>query len=264
MNTCLRRLGRPGIIGLCVLLWLGNWPTHAQGDRVTGETAALRVGVAASLKPLIFKEKKEFRGIEADLARQLAAQLGRRLEFVELPWDKLIEKLEAGKIDIIMSGMTVTAARQTRVAFTQPYLRTGQTALVRRDQAARMQVFFRDPVNRFGAQRNTTGAYYLEQTFPKSKRLLFSNPEAGAAAVLGGKIDAFISDASVNAYQAAVNESRGLVALNLALTQESLAWAIRKDDTTLRQAADEFVQKAIASGELKAVVDRWLPRFYSD
>jgi len=224
----------------------------------------LRVGVAANLKPLIFKEGKEFRGLEADLARALAGRLGRPLAFVEVRWEKLIDELEAKKFDIIMSGVTVTPARQTRVAFAQPYLLTGQTALVRRDQAARMQIFFRDPVNRFGAQRNTTGAYYLEQTFPKAKRTLYADPESGAEALVKNKIDAFITDASVNWYQAAVNEAKGLVVLNLRLTQESLAWAVRKEDASLLQAANDFAQKAIASGELKNMVERWLPRFMSE
>ena len=248
--------------GLLAILSLVLPLRGADAPPATG--APLRIGVAPKLKPLVFKEGREFRGLEADLGRALANRLGRPPVFVEHNWEKLMDALEAGKIDIIMSGMTVTPARQARVAFTQPYLRSGQTALVRRDQAARMQVFFRDPANRFGAQRQTTGAYYLEQTFPQAKRTLYPDPESGAAALLKKKIDAFISDASINWYQASVNEARGLVLLNLPLTQEDLAWAVRKDDTALLQAADDFMQKAIAGGDLKKIVERWLPRFPSD
>jgi len=250
------RTGRWGFVAALVLT-LGGRAAGAD----TATAPPLRVGVAPNLKPLIFKEGKEFRGVEADLARALASRLGRPLTFVPVRWEKLIDELEAGKFDIIMSGMTVTPARQTRVAFAQAYLLTGQTALVRRDQAARMQIFFRDPANRFGAQRNTTGAYYLEQTFPQAKRTLVNDPVAGADAVVRNKIDAFITDASINWYLASVYESKGLVMLNLRLTQESLAWAVRKEDSSLLETVNDFTQKAIASGELKTVVERWLPKF---
>jgi polar amino acid transport system substrate-binding protein len=250
---------RIGLLGLVAAVTL-TWGGRAAGADMAMATP-LRVGVAPNLKPLIFKEGREFRGLEADLARALASRLGRPVTFVEARWEKLIDDLEAKKFDIIMSGMTVTPARQTRVAFAQPYLLTGQTALVRRDQAARMQIFFRDPANRFGAQRNTTGAYYLEQTFPQAKRTLYGDPAAGADAVVRNKIDAFITDASINWYLASVYESKGLVMLNLRLTQESLAWAVRKEDTSLFESVNDFAQKAIASGELKTVVERWLPKF---
>lgn len=240
-------------------------PLRGWGAGAGSATApALRVGVAPDLKPLVFKEGRQFRGLEADLARALAERLGRRLEFIEVKWDKLLDALDAHKVDIIMSGMTVTPARQARAAFAQPYLRTGQTALVRRDQSARMQVFFRDPNNRFGAQRHTTGAYYLEQVLPNAKRTLYATPEAGASALLKNKIDAFINDASINWYLASVNEAKGLVVLNVRLTEESLAWAVRKDDKALLEGANDFAQKAIASGELKTLVERWLPQFQAE
>lgn len=256
-------MNMPNSLWLCLLaiIALARPVSSADTSQTTG--APLRVGVVTKLKPLVFKEGREFRGLEADLGRALAGRLNRPVVFVDVHWEKLIDMLEAGKIDIIMAGMSVTPARQARVAFTAPYLRSGQTALVRRDQSARMQVFFRDPANRFGAQRQTTSAYYLEQAFPQAKRTLYADPEAGAAALLKNKIDAFISDASINWYQASVNEARGLVLLNLPLTQEDLAWAVRKDDTALLEGANEFVKEAIASGQLKQIVERWLPRFPS-
>jgi polar amino acid transport system substrate-binding protein len=61
------------------------------------------------------------------------------MRFLELSWEQLPEALLAGKIDIIMSGMSITAARQVRMDFARPYLRAGQVALVRREDLGKLQ-----------------------------------------------------------------------------------------------------------------------------
>jgi len=91
----------------------------------------LRVGVFPYYPPMIFKQTDEFRGAEADLAIRLAKMLGREAQFVELGWEQLIPALMEGRIDIIMSGMTITEARKARVNFTEPYLKMGLVTLMR-------------------------------------------------------------------------------------------------------------------------------------
>jgi ABC-type amino acid transport substrate-binding protein len=54
------------------------------------------------------------------------------MAFVELAWEELIPALKGDRIDVIMSGMSVTPVRQHRVRFVQPYLRVGQMAIIRR------------------------------------------------------------------------------------------------------------------------------------
>ena len=91
----------------------------------------LRVGVSETAPPLIFLQNDEPAGIEADLARQLAEALGRKIQFVSIYWPNLIHELRDGRIDIIMAGMSVTDQRKRRVAFAEPYLVVGQKAMIR-------------------------------------------------------------------------------------------------------------------------------------
>src|SRR5262245_15025232 len=79
-------------------------------DRPTNPS--LRVGLAPDSPPVVFRQGPQIVGLEPDMARALAEALGRPLEFVPYEWDNLIPALLAGRIDVIMSGMTVTPARQ--------------------------------------------------------------------------------------------------------------------------------------------------------
>ena len=54
--------------------------------------------------PVVFKDQGTLTGLEPDFARGLGEELGWRIVFVELAWDTLIPALDAGQIDVIMSG----------------------------------------------------------------------------------------------------------------------------------------------------------------
>jgi polar amino acid transport system substrate-binding protein len=95
------------------------------------QTAPLRVGMDLSYPPFetIGPDGKPS-GISVDLARALGADLGRAVEIENIPFTGLIPALKSGKIDLIISSMTATPERSKTVAFSEPYLTTGLSALV--------------------------------------------------------------------------------------------------------------------------------------
>ena len=68
-------------------------------------------------------------GFEPDVGRKLAADMGVEVEFVPTKWAGIIPALVAGKFDVIISGMTVTPARNLTVNFSEPYAFSGLTIL---------------------------------------------------------------------------------------------------------------------------------------
>ena len=211
------------------------------------------------MPPLIYREAGDITGLEADFARQLAASLGRTPQFVTVPWEKQIDTLIAGRIDIIMSGMTATRPRAVRINFAQPYLREGLVALVRRDDAAVIQLGMFGSDYKVGAQRGTTGEFFAQNSFPSRSVVLFNTPKDGAKALLEKRITIFIHDAPVNWWLASIYETQGLAVIPRFLTEDYLAWGIRKDDAELLNAANQFLEKVRQDGQLRATVQRWLP-----
>ncbi len=92
----------------------------------TAAPNVLRVGVNPNKPPLIFERNGVIVGAEADLALKLAGSMGKTLvNYLDFEWEELIPALLDGKIDIIMSGMTATTARTTRISFSADYLISG-------------------------------------------------------------------------------------------------------------------------------------------
>lgn len=251
------------VAALCLGLWLGGCASDGTGaDQGIREASAqpLRVGIAANYPPIAFKQDGELRGVEVDLARSLGDALGRSAMFVERPWEGLIDDLAQDRIDIIMSGMSITPARRQRIDFTEPYQRVGQMALVRVENAAplaRPQGLNR-PDLRVGFSRGTTGEDYVRTHLNHALPVPMNTVELGVAALRRREIDAFIHDApTVWRVGNRVGETE-LIGLYRPLTEEFLAWAVRKGDTDLREAVNRQLAAWKADGRLQNIVNRWM------
>jgi polar amino acid transport system substrate-binding protein len=89
-------------------------------DRIVAKKE-LVVGTAASMPPLNMTMKDgQIAGMEIDLARLISGALDVKLTLKQMPFNDLLPALQAGQVDMILSGMTITPARNLKVAFVGP------------------------------------------------------------------------------------------------------------------------------------------------
>jgi polar amino acid transport system substrate-binding protein len=220
----------------------------------------LKVGVSGNFPPLIYERADGWAGIEVDLAKRLAGQLGRPLEMVATRWNQLIPALLDGRIDIIMAGMTITDARKVRIAFSEPYMRTGLYALMRtedrRHYASTADV--RATQAPVGVVPETTGDVFLRNKMPHAVRWAVSKAEAASFELANHKIDLFISDAPSVMWLVSENEAE-LVALTEFLDKEYLGWGMRRDDQSLLNEVNAALRAWRADGSLQEILRHWVP-----
>jgi len=223
------------------------------------KTSVLRIGSAPDYPPLVFKEGGRIVGIEADLAARLAESLRRQVEWVELPWPALIPALVQGRIDIIMSGMSITPERERAVLFTEPYMRVGQMAIIRAKDVALLGQPSALSRGRWkiGYEAGTTGERFVQDALPLATGMPFPSAEDGLRALRAGQVDVFIHDAPT-AWRIAEDRDRTLLGLYTPLTQEDLAWAVRKTDIVLRDQLNAALSRWRQDGSLQAVLDHWI------
>lgn len=65
-------------------------------------------------------------GFDIDLAKSIAETMGVKLVIKVIPLDKLVDALNNGEVDMVISNMTITPSRNTKVAFVGPYLTSGK------------------------------------------------------------------------------------------------------------------------------------------
>lgn len=242
------------ILPVCLALVLGGLPEVFASN-------ALIVGLNPEYKPLVYKQKGKLTGIEPAMAQEVGKLLKQKIAFKEYAWSELIPALENGDIDVIMSGMSITAERAQRVRFTQPHLEIGQMAIIRQSDIARLsqpRSIFKAGM-RIGVEPGTTGEQYVKEYTTEATIKQYQNPDAGLAALHDNEIDYFVHDAPTSWNLAQDSDWPDLMALYAPLTKESIAWAVNKNNTVLQDKLNGALNTLKASGALNQIQYHWIP-----
>ena len=120
---------------------LANWfgengkePAYDTSSIPENDSSApvLTVGVAANREPMCFVLGGGYGGVDIELIKQIAYELGMRTEFRDMNFSSLIPALENGKVDVVVSNIVYTEERANIVDFTQPYFDNPQVLLTRK------------------------------------------------------------------------------------------------------------------------------------
>jgi ABC-type amino acid transport substrate-binding protein len=232
---------------------------------VEPDPTILRVGVSPDAPPLIFKQNDRITGLEAEMAMALASHLEKTAVLVETPWENQIPALLDNRIDIIMSGMSVTPAREYKISFAKPYFKSGLMILVKDLNKFTFiknvhTVLAQSITWRIGVVKGTTGESFTRLKSIGAKSLkAFTSQEEALNALVAGRIDVFIHDAPVVLMMAAKHQSEGVKPLPVMLNEEYLAWGLRKNDPDRVESVNAFIDQARQDGSLQTTIKRWIP-----
>ena len=246
-----------------VLLVLGcadksNTFSPLEGDNKNIKT--LRVGISPDYPPLAFKGEGRLQGAEVEMAKTLAYYLNVNIVFVELPWKKLIPGLLNNKVDVIMSGMTITPERERYVNFAQPYIQVGQMTLIRKNEKKQFPTIqsLLNTDRRAGFLPNTTSSSFVTANFHHAQLMPIPSVEQAVNKLRSNKIDLFIHDAPTIWLIAGNATEEQLTGLYWPLTRESLAWAVRPTDITLLNSLNNALNKWKQNGVLQKILNSWM------
>jgi len=256
-------------LGLALILMLAGIVAGCAGSSeksvVPPDDSILRIGVSTNYPPLIFKQGEDIVGVEADLAREFAAYLGKKPVFVEVSWADQIDQLMAGATDIIMAGMSVTQERLYQINFSKAYFKTGQMALfvnkpvfqhLDNFPALRAQVVSM----RVGVVENTTGEIYVMENLSMARKVVrYKSSAAAIEALKGDKIHILVYDGVGVLMLEAANRQYGFKKIPMFLTDEYIAWGVSKNNDALLTSANAFLDEIKGNGKLKEILSQWVP-----
>ena len=220
----------------------------------------LRVGVSPDYPPVIFRLNGQITGVEADMARMLGKAINKPVQFVQLGWDELIPSLMEGKIDIIMSGMTITEARKVRIDFTDHYLKSGLLTLIRIEDASKYNSpkSIKESYATIGVVAGTTGEAFARKNCPLARVVTFAKADDAPFELKNRRIDMFINDAPSVIWLASENEA-DLTGVWKLLNTEYLGWGIRRDNRAFLEQVNSLLAVWRKNGTLKNVLVKWMP-----
>jgi polar amino acid transport system substrate-binding protein len=196
-------------------------------------------------------------GVSVDLATDLAKSLGRPVVIQNMAFDGLIPALKTGKVDLVISSMTVTAEREKSIDFSDPYISTGLCLLLKKDSPAKGVEDLNKEGVKVAVKKGTTGHLYATSKLNKAEILLLDKESGAVLEVSQGKADAFIYD-QMSTYQNWQRNNTTTRAVLEPFQKESWAIGIRKGDDELKTKVNLFIKEYREKGGFEQLGDRYL------
>jgi polar amino acid transport system substrate-binding protein len=240
------------------LMFVSIAPAGPVMDRIL-KKGELVIGTTGSQPPLNARAKTgEIIGLDADIARSIAGNMGVKVRFATMAFSELLPALEAGKVDMVLASMGMTLQRNRKVAFVGPYFVSGKGILTKTKTIAALEEA--EGLNRpdftVAALKDSTSQHLVEEAAPRAKLVATKTYDEAVDLLFQDRIDALIADYPFCAFSAIRHRGKGLAAGQAPLTFEPLGIAM-PEDTLLINWMENFMTLLEASGGLKVMTEHW-------
>jgi len=233
------------VLFVCSLLFVGNVVSSPAEEKV------IINGIDANFPPFAFVDKTgKPDGFDIAVVDWIAKEYGFKVEHKPMDWDGIIPSLNAKKIDMVASGMSITDDRKKEVNFSLPYWKIVQVMVAKGDSNVTPEKAMSDG-NKIGVQRGTTEAKWIEENLIKKEGKKFelvyydSAPLAIEDVINGRIVAAAMDDAPA---KDAVNKKKNVKIIGtFGMPDEEFGYAFRKEDAELLNKFNEGLKKIMAS-----------------
>ena len=178
-------------------------------------------------------------GRDVDLARRIAAKMGRKLVVEGIEFSEILPRLKAGTADFGIATITITEARTRDVDFSAPYA-TGGACFIYRTEGMRPRMSQLASL-RIGVETDTIEDLYL--CFHGCDPIRFSHLEDAVAALEKDAVDAVFFDALPLKVRA--EESGGRLAVTPLETRDGYGVAVDKRRPDVLAAANAVIAEGV-------------------
>ena len=227
-------------------------------DRIMAKKE-LVVGTAAGMPPMNMTTKDgQIVGMEVDLARVFAAAMEVKLTLKPMPFNELLPALEAGKIDMVLSEMTMTPIRNLKVAFVA---RTSTRENRSSEEGERgfdgTISQLNNPDKTLVALKGSTSQRFVEKLMPQAKLLLADDYNQAVVMVRNDKATAMVADFPICILSVVRFPEADLVTLDKPLTYEPIGVALHPSDQLLVNWVQNVINTLQKGGEMQMLIQRW-------
>jgi polar amino acid transport system substrate-binding protein len=229
-------------------------------DRIQ-QRGELVVGMTGNMPPLNMTTKEgELIGFEVDLARAMAAAMGVKAKMKIIPFGELLTALRTGKIDLILSNMTITPGRNLKVAFVGPYFTSGKAFLTKiKTIAIAGEATDIDAKNtKLVALKGSTSQAFVEKALPEAQLFTTNDYDEAVKMVIEDKVHAMVADYPICVVSVFRYPNKGLMSVVTALTYEPIGVGVPAADPLLVNWVGNFMGIAEKTELLEELRRKWL------
>jgi polar amino acid transport system substrate-binding protein len=225
------------------------------------QSGQLRVGMSGNQPPFNVRSRGgSLIGIEVDLAAVLAAAMGVDLNIVTKPFGQLLPALNSGEVDVVMSGMAITAQRSRDFVFVGPTMFSGKSILTKSKTLA--AVTEAEEINRanirLAALEGSTSQQFVEMAIPEAQLTTVSDYDEAVEMLRSDQVDALVADMPICLLTVLRYPNEGLVTLDQPFTIEPIGIAVPAGDPQFLNLLENYVEALEGAGLMELMRKKWL------
>ncbi|MGF6233010.1 cyclohexadienyl dehydratase [Inquilinus ginsengisoli] len=229
----------------------------AAADRVDTLDAVAKAGVlkvctTGDYKPFTYLDpaKGEYEGIDIDMAKDLAAALGVKAEFVKTSWKTLMADFTGGACDMAMGGISVSLPRQKQAFFSIPIDVDGKTPITKCENVDKFQTVEQidQPGVRVIEPPGGTNEAFVRERIKSAEITIFPDNTKIFDEILAGRADVMITDASETRLQQKLRPGLCAVHPDQPFTFAEKAYLLPRGDVVFKAFVDQWLNLRLKDG----------------
>ena len=242
----------------------------SQAAQVSADAAAMSkivksgqlvLGTSGNQPPMtMLDENGKAEGFDVDLADLMAQALGVKLVTKQLQFNKLLDALESGEVDVVISNMTINPSRNMRVAFVGPYMTSGKCLITKKENLAQADDTeeLNIPDMNMVALKGSTSEDIIRTLMPNVKLATVEDINKGVKMVADDKVGGMMADYPVCLHTVNANPDAGFISVFSMLTYEPIGIALPANDALFVNWTTNFLERLDKTQTLELLARKWL------
>lgn len=236
----------------------------AKEDVQDNQKESYIIGLDDTFAPMGFRQDGEMVGFDIDLAKAVAEINDWEITFQNIDWEMKQSELDAGNIDMIWNGFSITEERKQSFLFSTPYMTNTQLIITlagadvetKADLAGKVVSVQKDSSALEAVETDTDFVASLQD----GKVIQFETNNDCFMDLEAGRSDAIVVDGVLARYMMKQKGEENYQVLDETFGEEEYAVGMRLEDTELCDELNTALQELKDNGEFDKIYEKWFAK----
>ena len=200
----------------------------------------------AGFAPYEYYDDGEIVGVDIDIAREIAKEMGKELVVKDVAFDSIINEVRTGKADIGAAGISYSDERAKKVDFSINYSVSKQVVIVKNDSFINSINDIND--KKIAVQLGSVADTYVTENYKNAEIVRQKKYLAAIEDLKVGKVDLVVMD-ELPAKEI-IEKNSGIKILDGELTSDSYGMIVKKGNTELLETVNKVLNRLSSDGSI--------------
>jgi cyclohexadienyl dehydratase len=226
------------------------------------KSGELRVGTTGDWNPMTLRDPatNTYKGYDIDVMKELARDMGVRIEFVPTEWKTLVNGIVSDKYDMTTSA-SITSQRIRTVGFTESYYQVSTVPLMHKENLGKFQDWndINKPSVKVAVTLGTSQEQQVRRFLPKASIKSIEAPARDFQEVLAGRAHISVTSNLEASLLIQVHPALSLVPVSEPLSPADLAFIVSQGDQVWLNFLNHWITIKKNLGFFDELKAKWMP-----